>query len=1497
MTMAVIEAIGRKAEGLTQAKVVKETGCSANLVLRVLSTLEKLGYTSRHDESRPDVLTGRLMESCQPRPLDRSLVMCAHAAMQWLREQSRETVQLMIRVGSKGSVLEQVSGLEPIQVTGRIAMQVPLYSCAPGKAVPAELLDDLQRSRQRGYAEDWEEGISGIRFFFFILVAVLGSVTVTAEKPEQIEFFETRIRPVLAQECYECHNSQGDAEGGLVLDHRKSLLAGGDQGPAIVPGNPDRSLLIQAIRHDRDDLEMPSAAPKLDAAIIQDFEQWVRMGAPDPRDHPPTDEELAADTDWSAVMQRRKSWWSFQPISNPDPPAIDTVSHPVDRFIRNRLNEAGLKPAAPAEPQVLLRRLSFALTGLPPTEQQIDRFMQLRDPTPAVDQLIDELLDSPHLGERWARHWMDWIRYAESHGSEGDPRIENAHLYRDYLIRALNEDVPYDQLVREHVAGDLLAEPRLNHELAINESLIGTAHWRMVFHGFAPTDALDEKVRFTDDQINVFSKAFLGLTVSCARCHNHKFDAISQADYYALFGILGSTRPGRKAVDLPARQATNVSELVELKTTIRTAIADAWMDAADDVVNRLSNDRDLWKDADQPSSPMHLLHLVKRDAPDPQAFAGAWEKRVRQWEAYQDSLTAYRRTEYPFEADFSKWYRQGIGLDGQPSAPGDFSIRSTGDRALLGIYPAGVYSHLISQKHPARLTSPDFRLQGKNTLWLRVTGGGSAMARYVVQNYPRRGTVYPVEEFKSDDGKSEWQWLRYDVDYWAGDEIHIELAAARDAPLLTQPSDRSWFGIRDAVLVPEGGTPPVEPRDFLGPIFAAAEKSQPESLADLKAIFMQSLTTSVKAWAQGEVDDGVASFLNGCLEDGLLPNNLQELGPAKALIRRCRELENEIPIPTRVPTLAEWQAHDQSLFDRGNHKKPLAPVPRRFLEAIDARPYRTGLSGRLELADDLLRDDNPLTRRVIVNRVWHHLFGRGMVPSVDNFGRMGEKPSHPDLLDYLATRFVEDGWSLKKLIRLIVTSETWQQDSKPSPLARETDPENRLFSHFNVRRLDAESIRDSLLAAAGNLDRKLYGPPVDGRVNRRSVYVQVIRNRLDPFLSTFDAPVPFATKGRRDVTTVPAQSLALFNDPFVLGLASRVANSIGDRHELICTTWRRLLGRDPSPREQTQAARLVADLQDKYAELSRRRQRLESQIASRRSAVNAIEERIRVQLLQAQGIQREDQPTEPKPMAHWDFDGNLRDSIGSLHGEAKGSARVENDALVVDGKGWVSTPPLPKTLKAKTLQARVMLDDLIQRGGGVVTVQTIGGGQFDSIVFAEKHPQRWLAGSDHHRRTRVFDGTDESEVIDQPVVVTIVYQTDGTILGYRNGRPYGKSYKTDFQVFEKGKSRVVFGLRHGTDAAGNRMLQGRIFDATLYDRALTPDEVSASATGDHLYISAARILAAMTPTQKQRRDESNRAIRRLETELASLGKPVAAGQAYADLALAIFNMKEFIYVR
>ncbi|MDZ4287104.1 MAG: DUF1549 domain-containing protein, partial [Prosthecobacter sp.] len=378
----------------------------------------------------------------------------------------------------------------------------------------------------------------------FVILPILCFALRSAAAPtaEQIEFFEARIRPVLARECYECHSAEGKQKGGLLLDSRPGWQAGGDSGKVIEPGNAAESLLITTIKHEHDDLKMPKDGAKLDDAVIADFEKWIAQGAPDPRDKPPSKAELAKATDWSVVLEARKQWWCFQPVSK----QYSLATKPIDAFIGEKLGVAGLKPAPLADPRTLIRRVAFVLTGMPPTPEEVAEFEQAsagKNHQGALEALVARLLASPRFGERWARHWMDWVRYAETYGSEGDPEIPYAWRYRDYLIRAFNNDVPYPQLLREAIAGDLLPKPRLNAELGLNESALGIGQLRMVLHGFSPTDTLDEMVTFTDNQIDTVTKAFQALTVSCARCHNHKFDAISQADFYSLFGIFTSTHP------------------------------------------------------------------------------------------------------------------------------------------------------------------------------------------------------------------------------------------------------------------------------------------------------------------------------------------------------------------------------------------------------------------------------------------------------------------------------------------------------------------------------------------------------------------------------------------------------------------------------------------------------------------------------------------------------------------------------------------------------------------------------------------------------------------------------------------------------------------------------------------------------------------------------------------------------------------------------------------
>jgi cytochrome c553 len=1321
---------------------------------------------------------------------------------------------------------------------------------------------------------------------------------------QQVEFFETRIRPVLVERCYACHNSADTAEGGLEIDSRDGIAAA----EIIVPGKPQQSRLLAILRHEIEGVEMPEDGPKLDDQKIADFEKWIADGAPDPRDQPPTPQELAEVTSWEATLQRRKQWWSFQPIAKVQPPAEQSWSaHPIDRFVIAKQQEHGLSPAPMAADVVLIRRLYLNLIGLPPSGDEVRKWNArfADDREVAVGELVDSLLESPHFGERWARHWMDWIRYAESHGSEGDPRIDNAWRYRDYLIRALNADVPYDQLVREHVAGDLLAEPRVNEELGINESMIGPAHWRMVFHGFAPTDALDEKVRFVDDQVNAFSKAFLGLTVSCARCHDHKFDAISQADYYAIFGILAACRPARAVIDLPEKQHRNLDRLAALKPKIRQAIADDWLTEIPVLAERLADPAGPSADADQPDRLLAPLHIIHQQVARGTSPADAWQQRIdayrkdRQVSQAFAAATASQRWDLAKPADRQSWYTFGTGVARQPQNAGEFALPAAGDNAILGIYPAGVYSHGWSAKHAGRITSPDVKLDADSELWVQVIGDAGAMTRYAVQDYPRSGTVFPVTNLNP-----QWRWQRYDLTYWSGDSIHVEVTTGKDAPLLVKNEDRSWFGIRSAAILPTGSPAPGADREFLEPLLGDSRPAPPpQSLAQVGRYYASAIKNAVTAWRQDKASDAQARMLDRCVKEGLLANQLDKLPKAKPLIERYRQLEAEIPTPTRVPGLDETRGREQPLFIRGNHKLPGEITPRRFLEAIDPTPYAGGQSGRLQLAEDLLRDDNPLTRRVIVNRIWHHLFGRGIVGTPDNLGRLGQQPTHPELLDYLAGKFREQGWSLKQMIRDIVLSKTWQQSATCDKATYQADPDNQFLARANIRRLEAEAIRDAMLQVSGRLDENTFGPPTAGNSNRRSVYVEVIRNRLDPLLRAFDFPEPFSSTGRRDVTNVPAQSLMLMNDKAVTGYArswaQRVLAQPGQSDtQRLQTMFTSAFSRPASTEDIQQAKTYLSESKQQQARVRQQIQQIQRRLDTQRIEIAKIKDPLRQRLLQQLSQDDADQPSGPEPIAHWEFDGDLQDAIGSLAGTAQGGAKLQTDALLVRAGGYVVTAPLTKSLKAKTLEAWVKLDNLDQRGGGVMTVQTPNGAQFDSIVFAEKDPRQWLAGSNNFARTQSFHGPPESAATQEFVHVAIAYHEDGKIVGYRNGKRYGKPYQSNGPLtFKAGDAVVSFGVRH-LPATGNRLLSGAIAKARLYDRALSDEEIAASASSAP-YVSDQQVIASLNDSQRSRLTDLTRQIERAERELQTLGPAPSIDELslWTDLARAMFTFKEFIYLR
>ena len=1347
---------------------------------------------------------------------------------------------------------------------------------------------------------------------FWVVLAVMSLVLpATAADGDRreaagIEFFENRIRPVLVERCYACHNSTKSTEASLALDSRDGLLKGGEGGPIIVPKQPARSRLLRILRHEVSGLEMPQDDGKLSDTTIADFKRWIEMGAPDPRDKPPTLQELTQATSWEAIFKKRKTWWSFQPVVKPAVPTVannDWSTHVVDRFLLSAMAAQGLTPAPPAERRALLRRVTLLLTGLPPTPDEFASFLADRSPT-AFETVVDRLLSSPHFGERWARHWMDLVRYCESHGSQGDPSLANAYRYRDYLIRAFNDDVPYDQLVREHLAGDLLSKPRWSRDGSFNESAIGPAHFRMVELGFVPVDALEDQVKVVDNQIDVYSKAFLGLTVSCARCHHHKFDPISQDDFYALYGIFVSSRPGQVLIDSPEIRDRHRQELTQLKHQIRAKLATAWLAAAERIPEQL-------RQATQRASRINALtqrqtqlrtklaaidnqarvkvlqkrgRMIQGSLPVPDArwsFDGhardsvgahhgqllggavlrngrlvlngvsanmrtaalsrdvhektleAWvalsnlkqrgggvigldtpegrffdsivfgEINPKHWMAGSDffrrsqdpggppedatvqqlihvaivygkdnSITVYRNgqpygTTYrkgkvqPFlkgksrflfgqrlsdinpplageieearayfrpltasevkasfragpqgitdeelvaalnteqrqrrsalQADDNRvskqlaelrvsvadpwlaaldeagndngnplfawhkfamdvqpptttisaadwdqlrafwhgeqrtrrqfnqkrfstkwhlggpqhrdWFTYGTGFGGATSREhkprtspdqGQLFIEPQGDRIVQGINPAGLYSHQLSSRHSGRATSPRFVIRTKY-IAVRALGKNSRV-RLVIENYPLgNGGIYPAARLNQD----ALGWTVLNTAYRKGAHAYFEF--------ITDPVERAHFGVTQIVI----GNQSEAPRETDIPILSLLQTASPQTTDALAAHYGRTVQRSITAWQSGTLRSNETRLLDFFVRRGLLPTSLTQLPQLQDLLQRYRQLEAAIAVPRRAPGLLESVAYDQPLFERGQHTRPTDPVPRRGLSLFDSTPFDTPFSGRLQLAHQTASDNNPLVARVMVNRLWQHVFGRGLVKTVDNFGHLGEKPTHPKLLDYLAARFVEQQWSVKKMLRLLITSHAFRQSSRTSPSAARSDPANTLLSHMAVRRLDAEAIRDSVLATSGQLDLSMYGPginvyytkktegggpkgPLDGN-RRRSIYLRIRRNAHNPFLEVFDAPKPTSTRGTRDTTNVPAQSLTMLNDPFVIDQAKKWSQRLvrigDDPRPRIQSMFRHAFGREPSADEWQATQAYLADLTAEHAAVQDANQR------------------------------------------------------------------------------------------------------------------------------------------------------------------------------------------------------------------------------------------------------------------------------------------------------------------
>jgi hypothetical protein len=860
-----------------------------------------------------------------------------------------------------------------------------------------------------------------------LLVWAVGRALGAAPSVEQSEFFEKQVRPVLVDRCYECHSAEKKTKGGLALDTRASTLKGGDNGPALVAGDPEKSLLIEAVRYTNHDMQMPPKK-KLAAAEIKALEDWVKMGAPDPREAAPA-AKVAKGID---ITEGRKHW-SFTPLARVEPPSVPPLASPIDGFIEAKLVEKKLKPAPPTDKRTLLRRATFDLVGLPPTPQEMEAF--LADTAPdAFDRVIERLLASPHYGERWGRHWLDVARYADSNGMDENIAFGNAWRYRDYVVRSFNEDKPFDQFLIEQIAGDLL--PRSE------EAITATGFLSLGARVLAEPDVQKLEMDIIDEQIDTIGKAFMGMTLGCVRCHDHKFDPISQEDYYAMAAIFRSTR--------------------SLATEKMGAIK-------------------FWYE--------HSL---------------ATPEQLAEKKKFDEALKAKK-------AEVTKFTGQA-----RSAVKAELQKRAADYLAAAALLPAG--AGLADAVSAAKLGELD------------------ADVLLLCRQYLDLKSDHPVF--------AVWR----------------ELALKRDAD-----------GIRQ----------------HYAPLFAEALKTRKGPAYDALADARGFLALPAK---DGDVLDAVTlakiAVMNKEVED------FQATQPDLPALMSVAEADTVKTLPVHI---------------RGSYLTPGKPVERGFPEVMRTSFTKPILpakrSGRLEFARWMASSEHPLTARVIVNRVWRWHFGQGIVGSTDNFGLLGGKPSHPELLDWLARTFIENGWSIKDLHRLIMKSATYQQASNVNFSTadqadpRLVDPENRLLWRANIQRLEAEQIRDAMLFVSGWLDTTIGGKTIPLRnrefvfnhtskdattyeTPRRALYLPIIRNHLYDMLEQFDYPDPTMPTGSRNSTVIAPQALIMMNAPVVMESGARLAKRLAelpDDGQRLQQVYAALYGRPPGDHEKAAALALIQD--------------------------------------------------------------------------------------------------------------------------------------------------------------------------------------------------------------------------------------------------------------------------------------------------------------------------------
>ena len=869
--------------------------------------------------------------------------------------------------------------------------------------------------------------ITGVNMIILALTMVRTLNAGTVSNSEGIAFFENRIRPIFAKHCFPCHSDQmKPAKGGFRLDVPALILKGGGRGPAIVPGKAEESLLVRAIRHES--LEMPPGK-KLPQSVIAQVVQWVSMGAPVPVENKPRE-----FPNRPAMIDH---WWSVRPVGQPNPPLVDQESWPrtvLDRFILKGLESAGLSPAVRADKHSLIRRATYDLTGLPPTFDEAKSFLQDDSPY-AFEKVIDRLLSSPRYGERWGRHWLDVARYADTKDGVlmfGDDRIRPyAYTYRDYVVRALNEDLPYDRFIHEQLAADLI-RPQV-------------AGWRLAAMGFLTLGRIfDNNIHdVIDDQIDTVSRGLLGLTVACARCHDHKYDPITTKDYYALYGVFASSE---KPIELPV-----------IDTSVQSPEARAFEDTLKPKREELKaflNEQYalLSKDAAQRVED-YLVHVVTSE-PDPLETA------------------IY----------------------------------------FLSLAPEDLRPPIVAS-------------------WRRF------LTRRIHVKDPVFGPWHDLMEWLQSPSSKGRQKITTVVDHWK----------MRDRG--TNPGEvNPW--VMDALVKTEINAP-VDVARVYGKLF---KKEGFETTSSCEEVTEEVYVRGRRQLAEIMHGSGSPHFFPKSRTRHYMSRKDKDAF-SKMLRERDRLVVQSVHAPARAMVLEDApQILDPRVFIRGNPGQPGEPVSRRFLEFLSTEytPAFVKGSGRLELARAITHRSNPLTSRVMANRIWFYHFGEPLVQTPSDFGTRSNPPFHPELLEYLSWKLLESGWSLKALHRVIMRSAVYQQSSMDRVDCRAVDPDNHLFWRMNRRRLGFEAMRDSLLAMGGNLTLVEGGRPVDLVNNldstRRTIYGLVDRQSLPGMYRVFDFASPDQSVARRPFTTTPQQALFVMNSPLMMQQAQFLAQRSGKQY-------------------------------------------------------------------------------------------------------------------------------------------------------------------------------------------------------------------------------------------------------------------------------------------------------------------------------------------------------------